>query len=170
MTWVLPLLLLVIGISFLTSGKSCLQAFLRGARAGLASCADLFPTLLLFVCAVSLFRASGAIAWMSTGLSGVCRFLHIPTELLPLLLTRPVSGSASSALLADVLQTHGPDSPIGMTASVLCGASETVLYVLSVYTVGMPLSSTRHLIPAAALTCLFVTALSLLLCCICFGV
>ncbi len=168
--WFLPLLLTGFGVLFLTYGKRCTKAFLRGAGEGLASCAKLFPTLLLFVCAVSLFRASGAVSLMTAALSDICRALHIPTELLPLLLTRPVSGSASTAVLSDVLSVCGPDTPIGMAASVLCGASETVLYVLSVYTGGIPLSSTRHLLAAAFLTCLFVTVLSLTVSRMLFGV
>ena len=170
MIWFVPLLLLCFGILFLTSGKRCLEAFLRGASEGLASCAKLFPTLLLFVCAVSLFRASGAVSLMTAGLSDLCGVLRIPSQLLPLFLTRPISGSASTAVLSDVLTTCGPDTPIGMTASVLCGASETVLYVLSVYTGGIPLSSTRHLLPAALITCLFVSVLSLMVSRMMFGV
>lgn len=169
-TWFLPLLLFFFGMLFIRYGKRCTGAFLRGAGEGLASCAKLFPTLLLFVCAVSLFRASGAISLMTAGLSGICRTLRIPTELLPLLLTRPISGGASTAVLSDVLTEYGPDAPIGMAASVLCGASETVLYVLSVYTGDMPLSSTRHLLPAAILTCVFVTVLSLTLSRFLFGI
>ncbi len=168
--WFLPILLLGFGILFLASGKRCTAAFLRGAGEGLRTCANLFPTLLLFVCAVSLFRASGAIPLMTAGLSQLCRVLRIPTELLPLLLTRPVSGSASTAVLSDLLTAYGPDAPLGMAASVLCGASETVLYVLSVYTGGMPLSATRHLLPAAILTCLFVTVLSLVVSRMLFGI
>lgn len=168
--WLLPILLLGFGVLFLSSGKRCTAAFLRGAGEGLRTCANLFPTLLLFVCAVSLFRASGAISLMTAGLSQLCRFLRIPTELLPLLLTRPVSGSASTAVLSDLLTAYGPDAPLGMAASVLCGASETVLYVLSVYTGGMPLSATRHLLPAAILTCLFVTVLSLVVSRMLFGI
>ena len=90
--------------------------------------------------------------------------------LLPLLMTRPISGGASTAVLSDILTEYGPDAPIGMAASVLCGASETVLYVLSVYTGDMPLSSTRHLLPAAILTCVFVTVLSLTLSRFLFGI
>ena len=168
--WFLPILLSVFGILFLTAGKRCTRAFLRGAGEGLSACAGLFPTLLLFVCAVSLFRASGAISLMTAGLSDICRVLHIPTDLLPLLLTRPVSGSASTAVLSDLLSAYGPDTPVGMAASVLCGASETVLYVLSVYTGGISLSSTRHLPLAAALTTIFVTFLSLTVSRMLFGV
>lgn len=161
--------LLCLGLLFLFAGKRCAAAFLRGAEAGLRACASLFPTLLLFVCAVSLFRASGAVALMTDSLSGICGALRIPSELLPLLLTRPVSGSASTAVLSDVLAACGPDTPIGMAASVLCGASETVLYVLSVYTAGVPLSGTKHLLPAACLSCMFVTVLSLTVSRLLFG-
>ncbi|MBE6657970.1 MAG: spore maturation protein [Ruminococcaceae bacterium] len=160
MTLFLPILLFGFGVLFLWAPGRCTKAFLRGAGDGLAACANLFPTLLLFVCAVSLFRASGAVALLTEWLSGICGVLRIPAELLPLMLTRPISGSASTAVLSDLLRTCGPDSTVGMMASVLCGASETVLYVLSVYAAGIPVTGTRHLIPAALLTCFFVTVLS----------
>lgn len=161
MSLFLPLLLMGFGILFLIGGKRCTAAFSRGAKEGLTSAAALFPTLLLFVISVSVFRASGALALLSEALGGLCSAGSIGPSLLPLLLIRPVSGSASTAVLSDILTAEGPDSPIGMTASVLCGASETVLYVLSVYTAGTPLSGTRYLLPAALCTGLFVTLLSL---------
>ncbi len=86
------------------------------------------------------------------------------------MLTRPISGSASTAVLSDILSSCGPDSALGLTASVLCGASETVFYVLSVYTDGTPLSGTRHLLPAALLTSLFITVLSLTVSAMLFGI
>ncbi|MBQ7298887.1 MAG: spore maturation protein [Clostridia bacterium] len=169
MTWFLPLLLCGLGMLFLRHGKRCTAAFLRGAEEGLGTAVRLFPTLLLFVCAVSLFRASGAVALLTEALAGICRCLRIPTELLPLMLTRPISGSASTAVLSDLFSVYGPDSAIGLTASVLCGAAETVFYVLTVYTDGTSLSDTGHLIPAAMLTCLFVTVLSVLIPRLLFG-
>lgn len=168
-TWLLPVLAAVLGVLFLLRGERCQRAFLRGAHAGLKSALTLFPTLLLFVCAVSMFRAGNVPDVLSRLLCGVCDALHIPDTLLPLLLVRPVSGSASTAVLSDLFAAFGTDSALGLCASVVCGSSETVLYVLSVLTAGTPLSETRHLLPAALLTSLFVTFLSLCISRLCFG-
>lgn len=161
MNWFLPLLILVCGILFLFRAKNSTEAFLRGARQGLKSVFALFPTLLLFVTATELFRASGAADMLSDMFAPVCRLLHIPTELDVLLLTRPVSGSASTAVLSDLFETYGPDSYIGLCASVLAGSSETMLYVLSVYAAGDRMKKMPRVFCAAFLTALFVTAASL---------
>lgn len=143
------LLLLLLGILFLSDGRRCTDAFLRGARAGLETAVGLLPTLLLFVCAVGLFRASGCVELLTAVAGGICERLRLPSALIPLLVVRPVSGSASTAVLSDIFSEYGPDSPVGLTASVICGASETVFYVLSVYCSKTPLRGTRYLLPAS---------------------
>ena len=163
------LLLLLLGVMFLFRGRRCTDAFLRGARTGLECAVRLLPTLLLFVCAVSLFRAGGCAALLVSLAGGVCERLHFSPGLLPLLVVRPVSGSASTAVLSDLFSEYGPDSPVGMTASVLCGASETVFYVLSVYGAGTPLRGTRYLLPAALTVMAVTVCAALLVCGSCFG-
>lgn len=159
----LPILILLLGILFLFRGKRSTDAFLRGAKNGLSAAVSLFPTLLLFLTAVSLFRASGAAELITVWLSPLCQVLHIPSELLPLLFTRPISGSASTAVLSDLFSQYGADSRVGFAASILAGSSETMLYVLALYCTGKGERSRRmrHVFPAAFLTTLFVTALSL---------
>ncbi len=157
---VLPLLFLLLGSVFLFGGEGYFAAFVKGAKEGGKAALGLFPTMLLLVTAVTLFSASGAIEILSYALSGVCEVLHIPAELLPLLITRPLSGSASMAMLSELFTTYGADSYIGMAASVLAGSSETMFYVMAVFCGG---KRTRHILPAALLTMCFVTAVSLVL-------
>ena len=61
----LPLLILLLGILFLRRPGRAAGAFLSGAERGFSSAVKLFPTLLLFVTAVALFRASGAVELLS---------------------------------------------------------------------------------------------------------
>jgi spore maturation protein B len=157
---VLPLLFFVLGSVFLFGGEEYYKVFLHGAKEGGAAAVKLFPTMLLLVTAVTLFSASGAVKILSYALSGVCQMLHIPTELLPLLLTRPLSGSASMATLSELFDLYGADTYVGIAASVLAGASETLFYVMAVFCGG---KRTRHILPAALLTMCFVTFLSLIL-------
>ncbi len=35
--------------------------------------------------------------------------------------------------MTELLRTHGPDSPVGLLASVLQSSTETTFYVLTVY-------------------------------------
>lgn len=157
---VLPFLFLILGSIFLFGGEGYYEAFMRGAREGAGAAVRLFPTMLLLVTAVTLFSASGAVDILSYALSGVCTVLRVPTELLPLLLTRPLSGSASMAMLSEVFSLYGTDTFVGMAASVLAGSSETMFYVMAVF---CGRKRTRHILPAALLTMCFVTFLSLVL-------
>ena len=46
---------------------------------------------------------------------------------------RPISGTTTLAILNDLLANYGPDSFIGRLASVIQGATDTTLYVLTLY-------------------------------------
>jgi spore maturation protein B len=63
-------------------------------------------------------------------------------------LLRPLSGSGSFAVMSEILQTHGPDSFVGMLASVLQGSTETTFYVLTVYCGAAGVRDVRHALPA----------------------
>ena len=161
-SYVLPLLFLFVGGCFCRGGSRVTDAFFRGVREGLQTVLSLFPTLLLLLCGITLMRESGLLTWICELLSPLCTFLHIPSSLLPLILIRPLSGSASTAVLTDVFRTEGVDSFIGYAAAVLAGSSETLLYVISVYCTPVGVRRTRHVLPAALLTSVFVTVLSLI--------
>ncbi len=158
----LPALIALVGGMFLLGGDRALKAFAAGAAEGLRSAVSLFPTLLLFVCAAALFRSSGAMEILCGFLTPLCETLHLDAALVPLLLIRPLSGSASTAMLSELFASYGPDSPIGLCASVLCGASETMLYVIAVYCGGRSLRYRRQIFVCAALTAVFLSVMSVL--------
>ena len=66
-----------------------------------------------------------------------------------LVLIRPISGSAALAVGADLMVEFGPDSPIGRTAAVMLGSTETTFYTISVYFGAAGVKKTRYAIPAA---------------------
>ncbi len=160
---ILPGLVAAVGILLLFGGDRASGAFFAGAAEGLRSAAALFPTLLMFVCAASMFRASGAMEMLCSVLSPLCEMLQIDGALVPLLLMRPLSGGASMAMLSDLFSVYGPDSPIGLCASVLCGASETTFYVLAVYVGTRRLRYRRQILLCSVLAAVFVSVLSVLL-------
>ena len=99
--------------------------------------------------AINMFRASGALELISSALSPVLSFIGLPTDVLPLALLRPVSGSASLALVTDIFQTVGPDSLSGRIASVMMGSTETTFYTVAVYFGSVGIKNTRHTLPSA---------------------
>ena len=103
----------------------------------------------MLLTAVHMLRASGAIDALSSLLSPVFSFLGIPPETAPLVLIRPISGSAALAVGADLMASYGPDSEIGRTAAIMLGSSETTFYTISVYFGASGIRKTRYAIPAA---------------------
>ena len=66
-----------------------------------------------------------------------------------LVLVRPISGSAALAVGAQLMAQYGPDSPIGRTAAVMLGSTETTFYTISVYFGAVGIKRTRYAVPAA---------------------
>ena len=79
----------------------------------------------------------------------IANLLNIPSEALPLALLRPVSGSASLALVSDILKTHGPDSYIGRVVSTMMGSTETIFYTLTIYCGAVGIKNIRYTLLAA---------------------
>ena len=124
-------------------------ALIRGAGEGLATAKRILPPVVVLLSAVYLFRASGAMDVLVTLLSPLLTPLGIPPECAPLMLIRPLSGSAALAAGADIITTYGADSLIGRTAAVMLGSSETTFYVISVYFGSLGIKKTRSAVPAA---------------------
>lgn len=127
------------------------DAFLEGARQGLRTARSIAPALIAMLCAIRAFSASGLMDALTGLLSPALSPLGIPRETVPLMLLRPLSGSASLAMLRSILQTAGPDSRAGLVASVMMGSSETVFYTCGVYLAAAGVKKTRHVIPCALL-------------------
>lgn len=132
-TWAVPLLLLAIPLWGLCKRLPIYELFVAGATDGAKLCARIFPNILAMLVAIAVFRGSGALAAFSSCLAPLCGRLGIPTEVLPLALLRPLSGSGALALTADIIQNSGPDSFTGLLASVMQGSTDTTFYVLAVY-------------------------------------
>ena len=109
------------------------EAFIRGARSGMAVGLRLVPYLVAMLSAVELFRSSGAMDGFLRAAGPLVEWLGIPAPVLPMALLRPLSGSAAMAFLASTFKRYGPDSLLGFTASVMQGSTETTLYVATVY-------------------------------------
>lgn len=130
-------------------GVNVYDCFVEGAKDGLQSLVGIIPPLIGLMVAINMFRASGALELLARVLSPVLNALRLPAEVLPLALLRPISGSASTAVVTDIFQTIGPDSPAGIIASVMMGSTETTFYTVAVYFGSVGVKNTRHTIPAA---------------------
>ena len=129
----LPALLLLAGAAGIAKKQDVYDGMLAGAQDGLRLMFSLIPTLILMLTAVTMLRRSGFFELLTPVFAPVFRLLGMPPEVAPLVLIRPLSGSAALAVGTDLMREYGVDSVIGRTAAVMLGSSETTFYTISVY-------------------------------------
>ena len=144
-----PALLLGVSAIGLARRVDVYGALLEGGRQGLELVKTILPALVLLLTAVELLRVSGAMEALTRLLAPAAELAGIPPEVLPLVLIRPLSGSAALAVGADLMAAYGPDSLVGRTAAVMLGSTETTFYTISVYFAAAGVKRTRWAVPAA---------------------
>ena len=146
---VVPALLAGTAVIALGRRVDVYAALTRGAGEGLTVMIRILPALVGLLTAVAMFRASGAMEWLSLHCGQLLTCLGIPGELMPLMLVRPVSGNGALAVGSELIAAHGPDSYIGRVAAVMLGSTETTFYTIAVYYGSAGIRKTRYTIPAA---------------------
>ncbi|MBX3632824.1 MAG: spore maturation protein [Simplicispira sp.] len=148
------------------------EAFIEGAREGFDVAKGLLPYLVAMLCAVGVFRASGAlgyaldaIRWCVEALGADTRFV----DALPTALVKPFSGSAARAMLIETMQTQGVDSFAALAAATIQGSTETTFYVLAVYFGAVGVQRTRHTVGCALLAELAGVVAAIVVCYRFFG-
>lgn len=144
--WILPGLVAVTLIVGLRRRVSVYDEFVSGAMEGVRLGLRLIPLIIGIYVAIGLFRESGALARLSDLITPVLARVGFPTEILPVMLMRPFSHAAATGAIIDLLEQHGPDSFIGLLASVMQGSSETTFYVLTVYLGSVGIRRSLHAI------------------------
>ena len=147
--YIIPLLLTLIPFYALSFKKvRVYESFIEGAKDGFNIAVRIIPYLVAILVAIGMFRASGALDILLSGLSPFLHFIGFPPENLPLALMRPLSGSGSLGLLTDLIDQHGPDSLISKIGATMFGSTETTFYVLAVYFGSVGIKKSRHALAA----------------------
>ncbi|OLC29007.1 MAG: nucleoside recognition protein [Verrucomicrobia bacterium 13_1_40CM_4_54_4] len=145
-------------------GVKVYDEFVEGAKEGFSVILKIIPFLVTMLVAIGMFKGAGGIDLLSRLLSPILTPLQFPTDLLPLALMRPLSGSATLALLTDVVHRLGPDNIVSLTAATIYGSTETTFYVAAVYFGAVGIKHTRHAIPAGLLADLTGVIASVIIC------
>jgi spore maturation protein B len=124
------------------------EEFVTGAKEGFQVAVNIIPYLVAILFAVAMFRASGAMDFFVEALRPLLSPLGIPPEVLPMAITRPLTGSGSAGIMLDLITRYGADSLIVKTAATMFGSTETTFYVVAVYFGAVNIKKTRHAIPA----------------------
>jgi spore maturation protein SpmA len=147
----IPFLLSFFPLYAATRGVKVYEEFVEGAREGFGVILKIIPFLVAMLVAIGMFKGAGGIDLLTRALTPVLAPLHFPTDLLPLALMRPLSGSATLAILTDIIHRLGPDNIVSLMAATIYGSTETTFYVAAVYFGSVSVKQTRHAIPAGLL-------------------
>ncbi|ASP49586.1 nucleoside recognition domain-containing protein [Cognaticolwellia beringensis] len=123
------------------------DSFIEGAKQGFETSIKLIPYLLAMLCAIGVFRASGALDILVDGIRQFVLFFNGDTrfvDALPTAFMKPLSGSGARAMMIETMNTHGADSFAGRLASIVQGSTETTFYVLAVYFGSVGIRYSRH--------------------------
>ena len=145
----MPLIILIIVIYGLKEKRKVFDEFLDGAKEGIGIVLSIFPTLIGLFVAIGALRSSGILDIIIRILNPMLSMINFPTELMPLAMLRPISGSSSIAIATDIMTNYGTDTQLGMMASVIMGSTETTLYTIAVYTSCVKIKKTRFILLAA---------------------
>ena len=145
----MPLIILIIVIYGLKEKRKVFDDFLDGAKEGIEIVLSIFPTLIGLFVAIGALRSSGILDIIIRILNPMLSIINFPTELMPLAMLRPISGSSSIAIATDIMTNYGTDTELGMMASVIMGSTETTLYTIAVYTSCVKIKRTRFILLAA---------------------
>lgn len=156
----IPCVIGVVAFLLLFSERVKFSDFLDGAREGLDCAVSLLPSLVAILAGVKMLSASGVTALVSGLLAPLTDKIGVPSELLPLLLTRPFSGSASTGAYSELMKNYGADGFSSFCASVIMGSSDTLVYILGVYFSSVGVKKTRYAFPCAILVMLFTVFFS----------
>lgn len=125
------------------------ESFLKGVKEGFQIVMEIAPTMIALLVSIGIFRASGALEWMSGLIAPAGKLLHIPAEVIPVFLVRIFSSSAAVSFVLDIFKEYGPDSQIGMIVSIMMSCTETVIYTMTIYYMSINIKKTRWTLPGA---------------------
>lgn len=147
----IPIMMAIIIIYGLLEKNKVYDTFVEGAKEGMEIVVKLFPTLIGIFVAVGALRSSGVLDFFIKFISPLTNMFHIPSEIMPLALIRPISGSASTAVATDIMTKFGVDSNLGLIASTIMGSTETTFYTIAIYTSCVGIKKTKFVLAAALL-------------------
>lgn len=144
----MPLVILIIVIYGLIEKNKVFDDFLDGAKEGMSIVISILPTLIGLFVAIGALRSSGILDIIISFVMPFLNVIHFPSEIMPLAMLRPISGSGSIAVATDIMKTYGVDTTIGMIASTIMGSTETTLYTIAIYTSCVKIKKTRFVLIA----------------------
>ncbi|MBI5689566.1 MAG: spore maturation protein [Verrucomicrobia bacterium] len=164
-----PFLLLFFPFYAALRGVKVYEEFVEGAKEGFGVALRIIPFLVAILVAIGMFRGAGGIEALKSILAPLLTPLGFPPDLLPMVLVRPLSGSATTGLFVEIVQRLGPDDLVTRMAGTIFGSTETTFYVIAVYFGAVAVRRTRHAVAAGLIADLAGVVASVVICRLMFG-
>ena len=146
--YIIPILLIIALVLAIIKKKDAFSAFNKGALEGLKLCKEIIPSIIAMISLVIIIKSSGIIEDISKYLSKFFNNSKFVTDIAPMVFFRPISGSASLAILNSLCEID-PDSLECITASIIQGSTDTTFYVIALYFSSIKIVKWRHTLKAA---------------------
>ncbi len=141
---IIPSFILLIIIYGIIKHQDIYESFLNGAKDGLKTCFNIFPSIIAMVFAVNLFLNSNFVLHVFKFMTPVLAKINLPLDIIPMALLRPISGTASLSIMNGIFLKYGPDSFAGLLASTIQGSTDTTIYVLALYFGSIKVTKTKY--------------------------
>ena len=124
------------------------ESFIEGAKGGFNVAIGIIPYLIAMLCAIALFRASGALEGILEGVRWLVLAAGLTVtewvDALPVAFMKPLSGSGGRGAYVEVMTNFGVGSLQERIAATMQGSTETTFYVLAVYFGSVGIKKTRY--------------------------
>lgn len=127
-----PIFIIIVIIFGMIEKLDVFSLFVDGVNEGLRVTIKILPSVMAITIAISLLNETMVMEYIMAPISNVIYKLKIPQAIIPLVILRPLSGSASTSVVMDIFTKFGADSIEGMMASIIMASSETTFYVIAV--------------------------------------
>lgn len=139
--YILPIMVLIIVVYGLYKKIDLYESFIEGSKEAFKMSYTIFPNLLAMILSVNILMNSGFLKWFVELLFGS---IKLPIELISLIATKPISGSAALALINTIYSKYGVDSFYSILASTIQGCTDTTFYVIALYYGSVGIKKTRY--------------------------
>lgn len=150
-------------------GVKVYEQFVEGAKEAFGVAQRIIPFLVAMLVAIRMLREAGVIDLMTRTLRPALDAIHFPADLLPMVLMRPLSGSATQGIFVELINRLGPDTLVSRIAATIYGSTETTFYVIAVYFGSVAVRRTRHAVVAGLIADTMAVIASVALCRVVFG-
>lgn len=159
----IPFVVFVVVIVAFIKKVNIYDEFVEGAKEGLGLGISIFPYLIGMIFGINILLKSEILNHLFVFLKPVFDVIKIPIEILPMAMIRPISGNASFAIMIDIIKNYGVDSYLGRIVSVMQGATDTTIYVISLYFGSIGIKNIRYALKAGLFADFVTLIMSVLL-------